>query len=420
MNKPSLALAFIVKNEGKYAVDMINSVANIISHVCVVDTGSTDESITLIHDLLVKKNISHEIERIEFNNFSDARNKSIGMVPQNFEYLLILDCDEEIPSDQHEFLCGLMENNLYGYDGSFLPRINFRDNDAPLLYPDPQLRLLKNNGFLYSGDVHEMPQGGKWLMPSKDQFRDFPHINHYKYIRKSHIELEEREYQYQAVYRKNAFLRKKTVLDAVDCFNDLPIFEFEKHQSPSALNDYYDHPYFKEVVNYKSKLIANIGCKDEASVVYLATHLILNGNDSTVFAIDTWLGTSDGLIDAYCISDNEIDFVFGGSYPRFLKNIKNRGLIEWVLPFVMDPHLASIFFKNRRIYFDFIHLDFGRDYGSVITELNDWWPLLNSGGVLIGSNYYEDGIKFPDIKRAYDDFFEHVESIDGKCRVNKN
>lgn len=409
MNKPSLALAFIVKNEGKYAIDMINSIADIISHASVVDTGSTDESIDLIRDFLVEKNISHEIESIEFKNFSDARNKSISMIPPNFDYVLILDCDEEIPPDQHEFILRLIEKNLYDYDGCFLPRINIRDNDSPLLYPDPQLRLLKNKGFLYSGNVHEMPQGGKWLMPSTDEFSEFPHINHYKYIRKSHVELEEREYQYQSVYRKNAILRKKTLLSALDRVNDLSIIEYVPPPSPFLQEGYFDHPYLKELASFNPKLIANIGCKDGASTIFLATQLILSGKDSTILAIDTWLDTSDGLIDAYCLSNNDIDFLIGGSYARFLLNIKKSGRQEWVLPLVMNPHDASILFKMRGIYFDFIHLDYSRDYGGVISELNDWWPLLNPGGVLIGSNYYEDGITFPDIKRAYNAFFEQIE-----------
>lgn len=419
MEKPLLALSFIVKNEGKYALGMIDSVSSIISYACVVDTGSTDESITLIHDFLLARNIGHEIITTEFKSFSDARNKSINIVPSYLDYILILDCDEEIPRDQHELLLGLMNNSINGYDGCYFPRVNLVDNSTPFLYPDLQLRLLKNKGFLYFGDVHEMPQGGEWLMPSSGQFAEFPHIYHYKYIRKTSYELNEREYQYQSIYRKHAVVRKKSILKVLESIADPFSKELIKNLQTEMQYSNCAHLYFKEVVEKDIKLIANIGCKEGLSTILLAEQLIMHGKDSTIIAIDTWLGSFYKLINEDTISCDDTNINAEDFYSQFLENIKNKNLTEWVLPLALDPHNASIFFKNRGIYFDLIHLDFSHDYNGVISDLNDWWPLLNSGGELIGANYHEDNITCPDIKRAYDDFFEEFESLEGKCRIKK-
>lgn len=421
MDAKNITLCFIVKNEGRHAIDMMESVRKLISFVSFVDTGSTDDSVNLIEEFLAKNNIPYAHREIEFINFSDARNKAIEMVPEHGDYLLILDCDEAILHDQHHLLLRLIDDDLFGYDGCYLPRWNFRNNDDPLLYPDLQLRLLKNKGFRYAGEIHEMPQGGSWLMPDSDKLEFFAHISHYKYINKTSSEIREREAQYQAIYRKTALAHKKCILEKLQTVID-PFLSLEIKNAPIEVQGWnWDHFYFREAIQkYRPKLIANVGNWKGASTIFLAQQLLNLGLDSTIVAIDTWLGNFDHLLScdwSSCLYDNLGIPIL---YKQFLENINRRELTEWVLPVPMDPHNSAIFFQYNKVSFDLIHLDFSHDYYGTLRDLSDWWPLLNQEGELIGNNYYEDNSTWPEIKRAFDDFFKRqIECHSGKCRVIK-
>jgi hypothetical protein len=58
-----------------------------------------------------------------------------------------------------------------------------------------------------------------------------------------------------------------------------------------------------------------------------------------------------------------------------------------------------------------------------MSDLSLWWPQISEGGVLIGDDYYDNGV-WPEMHRAIDDFFgSHphgaFEHLGGKCRVRK-
>jgi hypothetical protein len=67
-------------------------------------------------------------------------------------------------------------------------------------------------------------------------------------------------------------------------------------------------------------------------------------------------------------------------------------------------------------------LDAAHDYDSVMADLRAWWPVLASGGVLIGDDYVPGG-GWASVREAFDDFFGglglFIESANGKCRVSK-
>lgn len=421
MGEKNVTLCFIVKNEGHYAIDMLGSVRDLISFVSFVDTGSTDDSVRLITEFLNRNNISYAHREIEFINFSDARNRTIEMAPKDSNYLLILDCDEAIHHEHHHLLLRLIDEDLHGYDGCYLPRWNYRNNDTLLLYPDPQLRLLKNKGFRYVGEIHEVPHGGKWLMPDSDKLEIFPHISHYKYVNKTSSEIHERQAQYQVIYRNAALLHKRSILEKLQTVID-PFSLLEIESAPIEIQGWnWDHFYFKEAIQRcNPKLIASVGNWKGASTIFLAHQLLSFGLDSTIVAIDTWLGSFDQLLSgdwSLCLRGSSGVPIL---YKQFLENIKHRELTEWVLPLPMDPHNSAIFLQMNMISFDLIHLDFSHDYSGTMRDLIDWWPLLNKGGYLIGNNYYEDDVTWPEIKRAFDGFFESpIECCSGKCRIIK-
>ena len=54
---PTLCLNMIVKNESKIITRLFDSVISIIDCYCICDTGSTDNTIELIKNYFLEKNI---------------------------------------------------------------------------------------------------------------------------------------------------------------------------------------------------------------------------------------------------------------------------------------------------------------------------------------------------------------------------
>ncbi|GIW21318.1 MAG: hypothetical protein KatS3mg068_0325 [Candidatus Sericytochromatia bacterium] len=82
-----ISVCIIVKNEEVYISECINSVKEIANEIIVLDTGSTDNTITL-----AKESGANVFYYLWDNNFANARNKSIEYA--KYKWIFILDSDE--------------------------------------------------------------------------------------------------------------------------------------------------------------------------------------------------------------------------------------------------------------------------------------------------------------------------------------
>jgi hypothetical protein len=79
--------------------------------------------------------------------------------------------------------------------------------------------------------------------------------------------------------------------------------------------------------------------------------------------------------------------------------------------------------SQLNVQVDLLHLDGGHDYGSVMADLQAWWPLVRRGGMLIGDDYNTNGV-WPEVRQAFDEFFSQhrltpFEIAPPKCRIRK-
>ena len=133
------------------------------------------------------------------------------------------------------------------------------------------------------------------------------------------------------------------------------------------------------------------------STVFMANELKKHALSSVVIAVDTWLGSSEHWT-AYN-SDLSILNGYPQLYYKFMANIINAGVVDYVLPLPMDSLNAAQIMSSMKVTPQMIHLDGGHDYESVMADLRAWWPLLASGDVLIGDDYFFHDM-FPEVKRA--------------------
>ena len=204
--KHKLAIAAIVKDEEHIVSRMIESCIPIADFFSIVDTGSSDGTLEVVKSVLAGHGISNFVQSAPFTDFSTSRNLSLKAVPDDCDWILVLDADEHLVEEDLPDLLKLLEGDN---DGWSLPRFNFVDIDKverPTPYPDLQMRLFRNNLLApvrYSGAVHERPiDAGRWCIAPVSMThhggpKGGPHIHHMGRA----ILTPEKEKKRQALYR---------------------------------------------------------------------------------------------------------------------------------------------------------------------------------------------------------------------------
>jgi glycosyltransferase involved in cell wall biosynthesis len=142
-NAPTLCLNMIVKNESKIITRLFDSVASIIDCYCICDTGSTDNTVSLITEYFDKKGIPGKVVVEPFKNFCHNRNVALQSCLGMSDYVLLLDADMifEIKNFKKEQLAVAKSFHILQGNDSFYYQ---------------NMRILQNNGlYKYVGVTHE-------------------------------------------------------------------------------------------------------------------------------------------------------------------------------------------------------------------------------------------------------------------------
>jgi tetratricopeptide (TPR) repeat protein len=140
---PTLCLNMIVKNESRIITRLFDSVLPIIDCYCICDTGSTDNTISLITDYFNKKNIPGKIVEEPFKNFCYNRNFALQCCLGMSDYVLFLDADMVLEIKN-------FDKRLLNSGDSFTI---LQGNDS---FYYQNMRIVKNNGlYNYCGVTHE-------------------------------------------------------------------------------------------------------------------------------------------------------------------------------------------------------------------------------------------------------------------------
>lgn len=155
---PKLCLNMIVKNESKIIFRLLESVANVIDSYCICDTGSTDNTVSIIEEFFAGRNVPGKITREPFRDFAYNRTFALKQCEtMSVDYILLLDADMIFqlgagvtPTD---FKLGLVNDAYHMFQGTDM----FYYKNA---------RLVKNRiGASYWGVTHEYlktPEGSSY------------------------------------------------------------------------------------------------------------------------------------------------------------------------------------------------------------------------------------------------------------------
>jgi glycosyltransferase involved in cell wall biosynthesis len=96
--KKKICLNMIVKDESNVIKRCLTSVKPIIDYWIIVDTGSKDETKTIIKEFM--KDIPGELREREWKNFEHNRNQALELAAGKADYILFMDADEILEFSQ--------------------------------------------------------------------------------------------------------------------------------------------------------------------------------------------------------------------------------------------------------------------------------------------------------------------------------
>ena len=94
--KGKLCLNMIVKNESRIIRRLMESVIGVIDSYCICDTGSTDDTITIIRDYMTTAGKSGEVYSEPFKNFGYNRTHALERAAKWADHALLLDADMKL------------------------------------------------------------------------------------------------------------------------------------------------------------------------------------------------------------------------------------------------------------------------------------------------------------------------------------
>ena len=164
MDKQTISLCMIVKNEEKYMEQCLNSVKDIVDEIIIVDTGSTDKTRE------IAKRFNAKIYDFKWiDDFSAARNESLKHAAR--DWVLVLDADEvldeeglkkikEIVKDKEADGYLFLQKN-YTNETSIAGFVNEEHKNKNKTYAGWYgsfiARLFRNKkGYVFEGIVHEL------------------------------------------------------------------------------------------------------------------------------------------------------------------------------------------------------------------------------------------------------------------------
>lgn len=147
MNK--IGLCMIVRDEGKVIRRCLDSVKRLIDYVCIVDTGSKDNTIKEITDWLKEHKVEGKVHKKEWVNFAVNRTHALKLIRESkdIDYVLMIDADEILVFDE-DFNTEEFKNSLT----KDLYSINCKLGGVEYL----RTTITKNSmPYIYKGVVHE-------------------------------------------------------------------------------------------------------------------------------------------------------------------------------------------------------------------------------------------------------------------------
>lgn len=137
----------ICKNESKFIKRWLESIKD-ADYICVLDTGSTDNSL----DLLKEAGVILGEKHFEKFRFDEARNESLKLIPEDADVCVCLDIDEVIMPGWKEAIKKVWQPNTTRLRYTYNWSLDEFDNPKVSFYQDK----IHNKDYIWVNAVHEI------------------------------------------------------------------------------------------------------------------------------------------------------------------------------------------------------------------------------------------------------------------------
>lgn len=174
----TISLCMIVKNEEKVLARCLDSIADLMDEIIIVDTGSSDNT-----KEIAKKYTDKIYDFAWIDDFSAARNYSFSKATK--EYIYVADADEVIDADNHRKLAELKEvlipeieivqmrycNQLangtaYNFDEEYRPKLYKRQREFTWI--EPVHEMVRLDPVVYDSEIDILPYARKACTAARD------------------------------------------------------------------------------------------------------------------------------------------------------------------------------------------------------------------------------------------------------------
>jgi glycosyltransferase involved in cell wall biosynthesis len=152
---PRIGLCMIVKNESHIIHEALEATLPLIDTFCITDTGSTDNTVDLIHEFYRKRQIKGVVCHDTWRDFGSNRSVALKNCDGKMDYILVIDADDLItfPPNGKRLLLDALRTEKPNH-----AIIQIRQHD--LKYDRAQI-FKANDGWKYKGVLHEYPSNDK-------------------------------------------------------------------------------------------------------------------------------------------------------------------------------------------------------------------------------------------------------------------
>jgi len=152
--------------------------------------------------------------------------------------------------------------------------------------------------------------------------------------------------------------------------------------------------YNEMVEKFDNALFIEVGTWKGRSTCYMGSRIKESGKNIKLYAID--------IFGKFISEDKEVDT--SDIYNEFIENIEPYKDI--IIPVKGDSKVIHKDFPDES--FDFIFLDGGHDYETIIEDIKGWYPKLKKGGIFGGHD-----CDWPGVGKAIKEYFGDKVNIRG-------
>jgi len=143
----------------------------------------------------------------------------------------------------------------------------------------------------------------------------------------------------------------------------------------------FSKPYLEAVASARDGAVfVELGCWKGRSASFMGVEIVNSGKAIEFNCVDHWKGSDD-----VHLADTEIKNIA----KIFRANMKRIDGLNLVIHRSESPAAAEKFADESC---DFVWIDAGHDYASVLADINAWLPKVKRGGVIGGDDYPMDGV----------------------------